>query len=161
MTACNNDDLKKEAVAFDNQASIRIEHGFVPDLRNLQKVEWFYNNPWREPEFAKIQWLPTINSIIAKASETGKRVLEVGCGNGMLSLELARNGLDVTGIDLSPKSIEIANEFKAKNQCLENFGTLKYVCGEFLSLNLPKNQFDCVVFFRTLHHFPDVSEVVK
>ncbi len=161
MKVYKNDNLQKEAEAFDNQVSTRIAKGFIPDLRNLQKVEWFYNNPWREPEFARIQWLPTIVSIITKASETGKHILEIGCGHGMLSLELARNGLDVTGIDLSPKSIEVANEFKGKNQHIENFGSLEYICDDFLSLNLPHNCFDCVVFFRTLHHFPNIKEVVK
>jgi 2-polyprenyl-3-methyl-5-hydroxy-6-metoxy-1,4-benzoquinol methylase len=154
-----NNKLKQEAEAFDKNAAIRVEKGFVPDLRNLQKVTWFYNNPWREPEFAKIRWVPVMNSIITKSIETGKRVLEVGCGTGMLSLELARNGLDVTGIDLSPKSIEIANEFKKKNTYLENFGSLEYICGDFLSLEIEEKAFDSVVFFRSLHHFPNVNEV--
>lgn len=156
-----SDILKKEAEAFDKQVLLRMENGFVPDLRNLQNVEWFYNNPWREPEFARIQWFPTIDSLIAKASETGKRIIEVGCGSGMISLELARNNLDVTGIDLSPKSIKVAEEFKRKNQHTEHFGSLKYICDDFLSVKLPLNSFNCVVFYRAFHHFSNVEEVIK
>ncbi len=158
--ANKNDDLEKEAEAFDEQILERIEKGFVPDLRNLKKVAWFYNNPWREPKFAEIQWFPTIDLIISNSVQAGKRALEVGCGNGMLSLEMARNGLSVTGIDLSPKSIEVAEEYSRKNTHLEGFGSLEYICGDFFSAKLSKESFDSIVFFRTLHHFPAVRNSI-
>ena len=43
-----------EADAFDKQIEERIKNGFIPDLRRLRKVDWFYNNVWREPEFVEI-----------------------------------------------------------------------------------------------------------
>jgi 2-polyprenyl-3-methyl-5-hydroxy-6-metoxy-1,4-benzoquinol methylase len=44
----------------------------------------------------------------------GARVLDVACGHGRHSLELARRGFDVTGIDLSPRSIALANAAAAR-----------------------------------------------
>ena len=119
-------DLVNEASAFDKQALERISNGFVPDLRKLVKVEWFYNNVWRDPEFVKIHWLPRINTIIEHA-KNGKNVVEFGCGLGMLSLELARNGLDVTGVDISPKCIEIVNQYKESNTQKAGFGKLSKI----------------------------------
>jgi 2-polyprenyl-3-methyl-5-hydroxy-6-metoxy-1,4-benzoquinol methylase len=149
--------IEQEREAFDKQIEERLEHGFIPDLRNLQQVDWFYNNVWRDPEFAKIQWMPRINYIIDKVKNRGGRVLEVGCGCGMLALEMARNGLQVEGVDVSPKSIEIAEKFKAKNQGSKGFGSLKYHCADILDLDIENETFDSVVFFRSLHHFPDLQ----
>jgi 2-polyprenyl-6-hydroxyphenyl methylase/3-demethylubiquinone-9 3-methyltransferase len=153
--------LKKEADAFDRQVDERIKHGFTPDLRRLQKVEWFYNNVWREPEFAQIHWMPRIDKIIDQARESGRRVLELGCGNGMLSLECARNGMDVIGVDLSPKSIEIAERFKDENPFKEQFGSLQYICSDITQLVLEEGSFDSVIFFRSLHHIADGNNVIK
>jgi 2-polyprenyl-3-methyl-5-hydroxy-6-metoxy-1,4-benzoquinol methylase len=46
--------------------------------------------------------------------EPGARVLDAACGHGRHSLELARRGLAVTGVDLSPRSIELATEAAAR-----------------------------------------------
>jgi 2-polyprenyl-3-methyl-5-hydroxy-6-metoxy-1,4-benzoquinol methylase len=152
--------IQMEKQAFDQQAEERLEHGFVPDLRRLKKVSWFYNNVWRDPEFVKIHWIPRINAIIEQARQRGGRVLELGCGYGMLSLEMARNGLDVLGVDLSPKSIEIASRYRAENPFKDGFGSLEYRCGDFTAMEFPPESFDSVVFFRSLHHMPEIGNVM-
>jgi ubiquinone biosynthesis O-methyltransferase len=153
--------VKEELHTFDNQAEQRIKHGFVPDLRGLKRVDWFYNNVWRDPEFVKIHWIPRISEIINQARNNGNKVLELGCGLGMLSLELARNGLDVTGVDLSPKNIDVANEYKKKNTFKDNFGSLEYVCCDVNEMHFGKEGFDSVIFFRSLHHIPNWENLLE
>jgi len=130
-------------------------------LRRLRKVPWFYNNPWREPEFAKIVWFPTLEKIIGQARSNGGTVLEVGCGHGMLALELARTGLAVTAIDLSPRSIEVAQVFKKKAKLKKSAGMLEYKCGDFLQMDLPLQSFKTVIFFRSMHHFPNFKAAIR
>lgn len=149
-----------EAAEFDAQTKERIDHGFIPDLRRLQPVDWFYNNVWRDPEMARLHWQPRIDWIIGIARESGGRVLEAGCGCGMLALEMARHGLQVLGVDLSPVSIEVAERFKAENPFSEGFGQLDYLCADFDALQEPDGSFDSVVFFRSLHHFPDTAALM-
>jgi 2-polyprenyl-3-methyl-5-hydroxy-6-metoxy-1,4-benzoquinol methylase len=105
--------------------------------------------------------MPKINFVIGIAKKRGGKVLEIGCGYGYLSLELARNGLDVAGVDLSPRSIEIAKKYARENPFKKNFGSLKYKAGNVLAMNLGKNEYDSVVFFGSLHHMPNINRVLS
>ena len=79
-------------------------------------------NPWEQYADAYAQWLarrtpPKIagDGILARLLELlgaldGKVVLDAGCGEGLLARILAARGAHVTGIDLSPRLIELARE---------------------------------------------------
>ena len=54
-------------------------------------------------------------SKINKFSHPGASVLEIGCGPGYVSLETARAGYHVTGIDISQKAIEVARKTLESN----------------------------------------------
>ena len=56
--------IKKETKAFDDQARKRFLNGLLPDVRNLGKNKFFYNNPYREQEIYDIQWGPRIKDVI-------------------------------------------------------------------------------------------------
>ena len=152
--------LQEEAASFDRQIEERVSHGFVPDLRRLRQVEWFYNNLWRDPEFVRIQLLPKVEFVVKIATQRGGKVVELGCGPGYLTLELARHGLDVLGVDLSPKCIEIARRYGAENPFVETFGSLAYECADFAQFPLGDGAFDTVVFFASLHHVPDIETLL-
>lgn len=160
MTIHNNN-LSEEAKVFDASSLERIKNGFNPDLRNLEKVDWFYNNVWRDPEFVKIHLMPKVNFIIDAACIRGGSVLEVGCGYGYLALEMARNGLDVTGIDVSSESINIANKVAGEDLSEIKRGVLEYRVSDFKSLDYAAESFDTVVFFRSLHHMDNLPEVLE
>ena len=106
----------KEAKAFDKQVLYRDKLNLIPDIKNLKKNYNFFNNPWRDPKFFEIQWMPIIKKIIKeiKKTKSKKNILEVGCGTGFLSLELARNKNYVTGIDLSSESINLGKKYLKK-----------------------------------------------
>lgn len=162
MVNVNKETLEKEADVFDKQVDERIKHGFVPDLRRLQKVDWFFNNVWRDPELVKIYMVPKVKFVLDIVTKPGGgKVIELGCGYGYLTLELARNGLDVIGVDLSPKSIEIAKKVADENPFRERFGSLTYKCNDILSMDIRENEFDSAVFFGTLHHMPDIDLVLS
>ncbi len=73
------------------------------------------------------------------------RVLEVGCGEGLLARELAGVARRVTAIDLDAPSLEIARrEAPAPN--------LEYVLGDFLTHPFEPASFDAVVSVALLHH---------
>ena len=74
----------------------------------------------------------------------GLRVCDLGCGTGLLGLLLLQRqpGLSVTGIDLQPEAIRLAEKAAAENGLT---GNLRFVCGDLRNAALPANSFDLVV----------------
>ena len=157
--------LEGEARAFDSQIEERIAHGHIPDLRRAVPCDYFYNNPWRHPEYVKLdfgQIFERLDAAIRKyGPQTGRaHILEIGCGPGFMSLELARAGHDVVGVDISPKVIEIANKVASEDPWKSERGPLEYKITDFLaSDDLIRGSFDAVVTVGALHHFPDQGGV--
>lgn len=152
--------LKNEAVAFDKKGEERISMGYIPDLRRLQVVDGLYNNPWREPEFVDIQIRPNINFIINIARKAGGRVLELGCGMGYLSLEMARYGLHVDAVDISPKSIEISKTYLKENPYVDGFGSLNYIIADITSMDMGEDKYNSIISYGTLHHIPELEPTI-
>lgn len=150
-------DLQAEAKSFDERIRERLRHGHIPDLRRVRPCDWFYNNPWRRPYLVEMTFGQTFRFALEHVG--GRELLEVGCGSGHMSLEFARHGLYVTGLDLSRDSVEVARQIADENPYKETFGSLHYVAADFLTWQAPQ-QFDSVCFFGTLHHFGKPAEVL-
>ncbi len=86
----------------------------------------------------------------------GKRVLDVGCGGGLLSEGMAVRGAEVTGIDLSDKPLAVA-----RLHLLESGQKVDYrkVAAEDLAAEMP-GAFDAVTCLEMLEHVPDPASVV-
>ena len=86
----------------------------------------------------------------------GKRVLDVGCGGGLLSEGMAVRGAEVTGIDLSEKPLGVA-----KLHLLESGQKVDYrkVAVEQLAAEMP-GAFDAVTCLEMLEHVPDPASIV-
>lgn len=87
----------------------------------------------------------------------GRRVLDVGCGGGILSESMAVRGASVTGIDLGDKALKVA-----RLHLLESGQKVDYrlVAVEDLAQQEPQ-QYDVVTCMEMLEHVPDPASVVK
>jgi 2-polyprenyl-6-hydroxyphenyl methylase/3-demethylubiquinone-9 3-methyltransferase len=85
------------------------------------------------------------------------RVLDVGCGAGLLSEALAREGARVTALDLSPELVDIA-----KLHLLESGLTVDYRLQsvESIAAEMPES-FDVVTCMEMLEHVPDPESVLR
>lgn len=75
------------------------------EYKDIDDNRWF---EWRTLPMIELSALDTYQFVKGMITRPAQKILEVGCGNGYLSLELARDGHDVTGIDLSQDIIEVA-----------------------------------------------------
>lgn len=85
----------------------------------------------------------------------GLKVLDIGCGTGQYSVELARLGCQVVGIDISE---EMLNEAR-KKAAQENLN-IEFISGDIHELELPENTFDLVLSVTALEFFPRPDEVL-
>lgn len=111
------------------------------DFRPLHQI-----NPLR------LDWIDTL------APLAGKRVLDVGCGGGILSDSMARRGADVLGIDLSGKALKVA-QLHAIEAATPGVA-YREVAAETLADEMP-GQFDVVTCMEMLEHVPEPSSVVE
>jgi len=92
---------------------------------------------------------------VAAVAPEGARVLEVGCGPGHLSVQLAgQHRLEVTGLDLDPAMIARA---QANTDRPANRGGRRpsFLVGDVAALAFPDGSFDLVVSTLSMHHWAD------
>lgn len=95
-----------------------------------------------------------------RAGLAGKRVLDVGCGGGILAEAMARRGAAVTGIDLSEKSLRVAELHRLESGAALA-GVLSYeraMAEEYAAAHA--GEFDVVTCMELLEHVPEPASVV-
>lgn len=117
---------------------------------------------WWDPE-SEFRPLHQINPlrlgwIDGLAGLNGKKVLDVGCGGGILSDSMARKGAQVTGIDLAVKALKVA-QLHALEAGTQNV-SYREISAEALALEQP-GAFDVVTCMEMLEHVPDPASVVR
>ena len=86
---------------------------------------------------------------------SGIKILDIGCGGGLLSEPMSRMGANVTGIDASDKNIKIAKVHSKKNKLKIN-----YLCSSPEKLKMEK-KFDVILNMEIVEHVEDIDFFLK
>ena len=86
---------------------------------------------------------------------SGIKILDIGCGGGLLSEPMSRMGANVTGIDASDKNIKIAKIHSKKNKLKIN-----YLCSSPEKLKVSK-KFDVILNMEIVEHVEDIDFFLK
>ena len=129
------------------------------DQHELAKFESIADKWWDlSGEFKPLHEINPLrlDYINQRAPLQGERVLDVGCGGGILAEGLALLGADVTGIDLAAANLQVAT---AHAQESELTITYRHIAVEALAEEAPA-AFDVVTCLEMLEHVPDRASIV-
>ena len=107
--------------------------------------------PLHEINPLRLEW---INALALLA---GKRVLDVGCGGGILAEAIAKKGANVKGIDLSEKALKVAELHSLESEVQVSY---ELIAAEALAAR-EAGQYDVVTCMEMLEHVPDPSAIVQ
>jgi 2-polyprenyl-6-hydroxyphenyl methylase/3-demethylubiquinone-9 3-methyltransferase len=134
--------------------SINVDHAEISKFEELAARWWDPHS-----EFKPLHEINPLrlNYIESRAELKGRRVLDVGCGGGILAESMARKGAEVTGIDMGEAPLEVA-----RLHLLESGLQVQYerIPVERLAQERPES-FDLVTCMEMLEHVPDPSSVVR
>jgi 2-polyprenyl-3-methyl-5-hydroxy-6-metoxy-1,4-benzoquinol methylase len=106
---------------------------------------------WEGPA-GKLRWERRVK-MLGEHLKPGMTVLELGCGTGYFTRELARSGADIVAIDVSPELLEIA-----RANC--SAPNVRYEIQNAYALSYPDAMFDSVVGSSVLHHL-EIEEALR
>ncbi|MBS0353821.1 MAG: bifunctional 2-polyprenyl-6-hydroxyphenol methylase/3-demethylubiquinol 3-O-methyltransferase UbiG [Proteobacteria bacterium] len=130
------------------------------DPAELQKFSDLAHRWWDpESEFKPLHQINPLRLdwIDAAASLAGKRVIDIGCGGGILAESMAARGAQVTGVDLSEKALGVA-----RLHLYESGQSVDYqlISAEEMARDNPES-FDVVTCMEMLEHVPDPASTIR
>ncbi|MCJ8169252.1 bifunctional 2-polyprenyl-6-hydroxyphenol methylase/3-demethylubiquinol 3-O-methyltransferase UbiG [Atopomonas sediminilitoris] len=134
--------------------SSNVDHSEVAKFEALASRWWDRNSefkPLHDINPLRVQWIDQ------RASLAGKKVLDVGCGGGILSESMAQRGADVTGIDMGEAPLAVAQLHQLESGVSVNY---RRITAEELAAEMP-GQFDVVTCLEMLEHVPDPASVIR
>lgn len=129
------------------------------DQAELDKFQDLASRWWDEDsEFRPLHQINPLrlNWIAERVPLESSKVLDVGCGGGILSESMAHKGADVTGIDLAEAGLSVARLHAKQTGVNVNY---MGISAEDCATEMPE-QFDCVTCLEMLEHVPDPASTV-
>ena len=144
-----------------NLQSVNIDPEEVAYYEKLADTWWDLHGPFwplHKLNALRIEWI--LEQLKAKSHKqqplAGLKVLDIGCGGGILSESLAKQGATVTAIDVVEKNIKIAKSHAKLNEL-----KIDYQLISVEQMVETKQQFDIVFNMEVVEHVPDVNSFVR
>jgi ubiquinone/menaquinone biosynthesis C-methylase UbiE len=112
-----------------------------------------FNSPYKLRRYAHECQYDSIVSFV----EPGMRVLDAGCGEGVLSIMMAEKGAIVTGCDISVPNIDASKKYAHE----KNISNVTFLVSDIENMPFDDNSFDLVVSSHVLEHIPDFDKGLR
>ena len=130
------------------------------DPAELQKFSDLAHRWWDpESEFKPLHQINPLRLdwIDKTVSLSGKKVVDIGCGGGILAESMAGRGAEVTGVDLSEKALGVARLHLYESGETVNY---RHISAEDIARESPAG-FDVVTCMEMLEHVPDPASTIR
>ncbi len=138
----------------DNSTVQNVDHAEIAKFEALASRWWD-----QESEFKPLHQINPLrlNFIDERSNLAGKRVIDVGCGGGILSESMALRGADVTGIDMGEAPLSVARLHSLESGVKVNYvrSTVEEIAEKEAA------SFDVVTCLEMLEHVPDPASVIR
>lgn len=141
-----------------------LEHGVPPwvDRRQSRGFQRNQSGVYDDVTMSDILSGEDIEFLLQRATEVrGGKVLDLGCGAGWLSLELARRGLHVEGVDLSEEGVRVAQTYADANNATEGFGSATYRVADLNRIEIEPGTYDVIIAHAALHHVLELDRLFQ
>ena len=163
LLVIENNDTEEEII---NKITKKINE-IIDDKKKTEDDKWYelykidieeFDKPDDYIEYKLIYKKKFINKVIQYAEN--KKVIEMGCGTGLMAGYLQKLGLDVIALDLSQAVLNYACEIAKQSNIIS---PCKYEQGDILNLKYKPNTFDVSYSNGVLEHFTDeeIIEILK
>jgi len=132
---------------------LNADESELQKFADLAHKWWDINSefkPLHEINPLRLHWIDKLITL------QGRKVLDVGCGGGILSESMYFKGAEVTGIDLGEKALNVAKLHQLESGAKVNY---QYISVEKLAEEQPAS-FDVVTCMEMLEHVPDPAAIV-
>lgn len=129
------------------------------DPEEIAKFEALASRWWdKNSEFKPLHDINPLrlNYIEARAGLNGKKIIDVGCGGGILSESMAKRGAEVTGIDMGEAPLKVARLHSLDSGIPVNY---QKISAETMADAHPES-FDVVTCLEMLEHVPNPAQIV-
>ena len=137
-----------------NEASHNVDHAEISKFEELASRWWDPNSEFKPLHDINPLRIDYINSHTPLA---GKKVIDVGCGGGLLSEGMARLGADVTGIDMGEAPLTVARLHQHESGVDVDY---QRTTAEQMAAEHPRT-FDVCTCLEMLEHVPDPASVIE
>ncbi|MFZ9642538.1 MAG: bifunctional 2-polyprenyl-6-hydroxyphenol methylase/3-demethylubiquinol 3-O-methyltransferase UbiG [Candidatus Methylopumilus sp.] len=142
------------AIEIESTQSVNVDPAELEKFASLAHRWWDKNSEFKPLHAINPLRLNFIDGIVGLQ---GKRVLDVGCGGGILSESMAEKGAEITGIDLGEKALKVAQLHQLESGTQVDY---RLISVEDLAKQQPAS-FDVVTCMEMLEHVPDPEAVVR
>ena len=147
-------ETRNQADATQTNKQHNVDHGEIAKFEALASRWWD-----KESEFKPLHDINPlrVQYISDRVTLSGARVLDFGCGGGILTEALAREGANITGIDMAPKPLQVANLHRLESELDIDYQLTT------IEAYVPDHQaeFDVVACLEVLEHVPSPDSVIE